>query len=315
MEPVIHSSYGTLELHPYLPNNWTGGILSGGQAYTYEGQLGRVTLQQFHDQKFSICYAVTNFLQKIKLFWNEQPVLRLQYVLDGKLRYKIKRNKSIQLNSGQLNGVWQPGRVTEAHLEKGKFEIFQFAVQPEFVQELIPHFPQAKAFPSETARQWIGEERQKDIYEILNAPYTDFARRFFYETKVREHLLAFSLPVAQERDIHFSEEEIERIYSVDRKILEDLSKHHSTEDLARFARMPEAKLNALFKDIIGVSMFERYKEAKLQKARKYLLETDIQVKVMYEMVGYESYTGFVEAFKERFGLSPLRYRKKFRPFD
>jgi AraC-like DNA-binding protein len=314
MEPVIHSSYGTLKLQPYLPNDWNGGILSGGQAYSYEGQLGSLTIQQFHDQKFSICYAVTNLLQKIKLFWHERPLLRLQYVLDGQLHYKANR-KTIRLGSGQLNGVWHPGRKTEANLDKGKLEIFQLAVHPQLIRELVPQFPETKSFPSETTKQWIGEERGKDIYEILNVQYGDDARRFFYETKIREHLLAFILPVNHESDFHYTEEEKERINSIDRKILYDLTKHYSTEDLARFAKMSEGKLISAFKEIIGVSMFERYKEAKLQKAKKYLLETDIQIKVLYKIVGYNSYTGFIEAFKERFGLSPLRFRKKFRPFD
>jgi AraC-like DNA-binding protein len=123
------------------------------------------------------------------------------------------------------------------------------------------------------------------------------------------------LPLPQKRFENYPDELVERIYKVDREILSDLTKHHSTKDLADFSRMPEAKLIALFKEIIGVSMFDRYKEAKLLKAKKYLLETDVQIKVLYEMVGYESYTGFVEAFRERFGLSPLQFRKRFRPFD
>jgi two-component system response regulator YesN len=61
-------------------------------------------------------------------------------------------------------------------------------------------------------------------------------------------------------------------------------------------------------------MFERYKEAKLQKARRYLLETDVRVNQLYKTAGYDSYSGFVRAFKDHFKLTPHKYRKKYRPF-
>lgn len=313
MEPVIHSSHGALTLVPTLPKGWKGGILCGSQPYSYQGPLGTATLQKFGDEKFSICYVAGHFLQKTKLFWKEQPLLRLQYVLEGNLHYGGREEKWTNLCGGQVNGVWAPARETAADLAKGKLEILQIAFQPEVVQELLPGFPNLQDI-SENLRQWIGEDRQKDIYEMLNVPFNETAARFLYRTKIREHLFKFLLPLPENHLDQYADEIKERIYKVDRKILKNLKTHYTTKELADFVKMPEGKLIALFKEIIGVSMFDRYKEAKLQKAKKYLLETDIQVKVMYEMVGYSSYTGFVEAFKDRFGISPLQFRKKFRPF-
>jgi AraC-like DNA-binding protein len=315
MKPVLYSSHGTLLLKPSLPYEWNGGVLAGSEAYSYEGPLGTATIQKFRDKKFSICYAASNFFQRIKLFWDEKPLLRLQYILDGTFRYCGNGERAIKLRSGQVNAVWAPGRETIADLEKGDFKIFQIAFSLELVQELLPQFPAVASLPNETSKQWIGEDREKDIYDILNAPYEDNAQRFFYGTKIREHLLSLLLPAPPQGLERYTDDEIERVYKVDRKILKDLSQHYTTEELAAYVKMSEGKLIAAFKEIIGASMFDRYKEAKLQKAKKYLLETDTQVKVLYEMVGYSSYTGFVEAFTERFGLSPLRYRKKFRPFD
>jgi len=315
MEPVLHSSHGTITLSPSLPRGWRGGILSGSQPFSYEGPLGRATIQKFRDEKFSICYAVSDFLQKIKLYWKEEPLVRLQYVLDGRLQYRGEDKKLVKVKDGQVNVVWAPQRETTADFSAGKIELFQIAIHPEIVKEILPQFPDVQSLPQESSRQWIGEERHKDIYEMLNVPYKDSVRRFFYGIKVREHLMRFLVTSPQKNVHQYSEDAIERVYKVDREILKDLTKRHSTKDLADFVKMPEGKLIQLFKEIIGVSMFDRYKEAKMQKAKQYLLETDVQVKVLYEIVGYESYTGFVEAFKERFGLSPFQYRKKFRPFD
>ena len=315
MEPVIYSPNGALSFQPSLPSGWRGNILPGSKAFSHEGPAGTITLQKFYDGKFSICYTVANLLHRIKLSWEEEPLLKLRYILEGRLNYKEDSGRLIKVKQGQFNATWSPGRLTTADFKKGNFEMLQIAFKPGLVQEVLPRFPQVRSFPAESSIQWTREDREKNIYELLNVPYNNEALRFFYETKIREHLLSFLLPVQKEGIEGYTEDEIERVYKVDHKILKDLSQHHSTEDLARFVKMPEAKLIALFKEIMGVSMFERYKEAKLQKAKKYLLETDIQVKVLYELVGYNSYTGFVEAFKDRFGLSPLQYRKKYKPFD
>jgi AraC-like DNA-binding protein len=315
MEPVFQSSHGVISLIPSLPAGWTGGILPGSHPYSYVGPLGAATVQKFDDKRFSICYLVSEFLQKIKLFWKEESLLRLQYVLDGKLQYREPKGKLIKLKPGQVNAVWSPGRATTADLKEGRLEILQIAFRPEVVQELLPDFPDDVRLPAESSRQWIGQDRQKDIYELLNVSYTDDARRFFYSIKVREHLLRFLLPIPGQDLSSYPEEIIERIFRVDREILKDLTKHHNSKDLADLVKLPEARLVTLFKEIIGVSMFDRYKEAKLEKAKRYLVETDIPIKALSKMVGYESYTGFLDAFKEKFKISAYRYRKNYRPFD
>jgi AraC-like DNA-binding protein len=310
---VIRSSHGDIVLTPSLPQGWNGHLLPGSQPYSYEGPLGAFTIQEFYNKGFSICYAVINTLQKIKFFWKEEHLLRFQYLLHGMLRYKGNNEKIIRLRAGHLNVVWAPGRETCAEFNKGEFEIFQIAFQPELVKELVPDFPPAKFFAPERSNQWIGKERQKDLYDILNAPYNSSVLPFFYGIKIREHLLACLL-YNSGRTGKYSDGELEKIYEIDRMILENPGQHYSMKELAELALMNEGKLVEMFTDIIGVSMFERYKEAKLQKARRYLLETDVRVNQLYKTAGYDSYSGFVRAFKDHFKLTPHKYRKKYRPF-
>jgi AraC-like DNA-binding protein len=64
---------------------------------------------------------------------------------------------------------------------------------------------------------------------------------------------------------------------------------------------------------MGLNLFERLREARLARAKQLLLETDLQVKVIFREVGYKSLSGFEDAFKEKYGLPPLQYRKAFQP--
>ena len=79
--------------------------------------------------------------------------------------------------------------------------------------------------------------------------------------------------------------------------------------LARLVHMTEFKLKWAYKAVIGRPMFERLREARLEQARQLLLHTDEQIKNIHKKVGYKSLSAFEEAFKEKYGLPPLRYRK------
>lgn len=314
MEPVIYTSQGALPFRPSLPPAWKGHVLSGSQPYSFEGQACAIALQKFLDPKFSICYAVADFFQKVKLTWEEGPWLRLQYVLSGVLKYKGDSGRNVKIKAGQYNAIWSPGRHTTGEFTTGRFEMLQLTFKPELVRELLPGFPDTGILPTENKVHWLGEEMAK-VRSLLDLVHEGEARRFLYETRIREQLFACLSPLAYQKFDHYDEEKIGRIHAVDHRILDNLEHHYSIAELANIAHMSESELVTMYKDIIGVSMFDRYKEAKLEKARQYLLETKEQVKNLYKIVGYGSYSGFVEAFKKRFGLSPLQYRKKFRPFD
>jgi AraC family transcriptional regulator, transcriptional activator of the genes for pyochelin and ferripyochelin receptors len=106
---------------------------------------------------------------------------------------------------------------------------------------------------------------------------------------------------------------VDKVREVDRLILRDLSEWLHISVLAKKVSLSQFKLKLAYKRIIGMNMFERLREARLEKGRMLLLETDYQVKLIYRMVGYKSLSGFEEAFKEKYGLPPLQYRKKYQP--
>lgn len=311
MEPVINSPGGKLAFQASLPKNWKGKILSGSIASYHLGPQLELSLQKFQEEEFHFAYVEGNFSKKLQLSWKEEPLLRIQYILAGSVEYRAE-NGNIKLKAGQVNAVWAPGRETTATFYKGIFKMFQVAVSSSLVQELLPNFPTVTSFPAEHLKRWIGKSVTDAIDEILGSTYTAETRSFYYKTKSRELLLSYARPVQQQDK--YPEHIRTAIHKVDQKILEDATKYYTTKELARLANLSEAKLIEAYKDIVGVSMFERYKEAKLQRAVKYLVETDEQIKVFYKWVGYDSISGFVEAFTKRFGDSPLQYRIKHRPF-
>jgi len=314
MEPVIYSPEGALSFEPTLPKDWNGKVLAGSEPWTCSGQAGTLVVQKFHDEEFSICYAVCEFAKKTELTWTEGPRLRLQFLLNGELSYRDSRNKRIRLETGQVNAVWAPGRTTTAVFSKGISQIFQIGFSVDLVRELSPDFPDTNDFQPEHLKRVFDKESNDSIYKMLDTIHGGHARRFFYKTRSMDHLLDFWHPPADKAN-DYPDHVKQTILKIDRLILERLDHHYTTKELADIAYMTEASLLQAFKDIVGVTMFDRYKEAKLELAKKYLLETDARINELYRDVGYASYSGFIDAFTAHFGTSPRQFRKKFKPFD
>lgn len=71
-----------------------------------------------------------------------------------------------------------------------------------------------------------------------------------------------------------------------------------------------AQLERVFFDSVGVSPIKYLTDVRLSHAADLILSTDLPITAIAEAVGYNSSSGFIEAFKNKYKCSPLKYRKK-----
>lgn len=86
----------------------------------------------------------------------------------------------------------------------------------------------------------------------------------------------------------------------------------SAPDLAQVARelgMPERRLNELFRDKVGLSLFDYTLELRLGSARRLLESSGLQVQQIADRVGYLNAGDLTRAFRRRYGVSPRQYRQ------
>jgi len=308
--------YDPLVLKPDLPKGWKGKILPGSQSFSYEGNFGNIIIQQYKQDQWCIRYTIFRFLKKMVLQWKEEATLCIRFVLQGDLSYRGD-GKKFQVKAGSVNILWAPRRETFTTLLRNEeYVLFNLHYAPALVQQLLPSFPTKGIFPEHKSSP-IEMEWNKTINEILDAPYDDEETlRFYFENKVREILLFLLLqPGAGIRYEGLTKEVVNKVHETDRLILKDLNSWLHIPALAKKVALSEFKLKLAFKQVIGMNMFERLREARLEKGKKLLLETDHQGKVIYSMVGFKSLSGFEDAFKEKYGLPPLKFRKKFQLRD
>lgn len=68
-------------------------------------------------------------------------------------------------------------------------------------------------------------------------------------------------------------------------------------------------LSRCFKEHTGFSVIEYYNFARLERAKKYLLETDKTISEIFQSLGYNSIHHFSNAFKNLYGCSPSQFRR------
>jgi len=88
------------------------------------------------------------------------------------------------------------------------------------------------------------------------------------------------------------------------------ARHFKVAELAKLAGASRAAFVRLFRAATGTSPQRFLRGRRLQRAAELLLTTDETLAQIAARVGYESEFSLSRAFKQRFGLSPSRYREQ-----
>jgi AraC-like DNA-binding protein len=82
------------------------------------------------------------------------------------------------------------------------------------------------------------------------------------------------------------------------------------QQLAELSFMSVRNFQRIFKEATGLSPNDYLLELRVQHASKLLVETDSAIFDVSEQVGIPDWFYFSKAFKKKFGVSPLKYRKQ-----
>lgn len=101
---------------------------------------------------------------------------------------------------------------------------------------------------------------------------------------------------------------IERVQA----FLEDnyASKEVSLQQVADHVGFSKNYLSNLFKQETGTTIWNYLLDVRMKKAREMLLNTDLKLYEIADRLGYSEQIYFSRMFKERYGLSPLEFKKR-----
>ena len=124
----------------------------------------------------------------------------------------------------------------------------------------------------------------------------------------------FMLSIQFKRDKYenikkYTVQEINLIYNAEKIILDNLENTPSLEQLSSQLNISIYKLQKCFKEILGSTVYEYIKKARIEKSKIYLKNTDMPVICIANQIGYENPSKFANAFKSCTGITPSEYRK------
>ena len=97
-----------------------------------------------------------------------------------------------------------------------------------------------------------------------------------------------------------------------RKVLLRIEQDPATtvRELARLVHLSGSRLGHLFKLETGLELRHYLVEARLEKAAELLRETDMQIKEISHLTGYQHVPSFDRVFRKKFKVSPVDYRRE-----
>lgn len=304
-----------------LPDNYKGPILAGAVCYSARVNHSELILQELRGEEYSVRLIIGKFLKKLSATnWIHTEGLYSNLMFKDSIRNKILSLGKMHLREGQYSCFYTQPSVCSSFFEKGKeFEMFDLFYSPLLLQELVPFFPELKsvigANPGKLITPkpfWLPVAIKEVINQLLNCPYDETTRQFYFDLKVKE-LLYYMLESAFKQDsskLSFTPWEVARIHEA-RKILQEniARKPPSIKALAKQVALNEYKLKIGFRQYFHSSIGQWMQEQKFQYSRELILNTNKPVKEISKLVGYPLTTNFITAFRKYFGVTPGDLRR------
>jgi AraC-like DNA-binding protein len=321
---ISSPKYGVITLTPIVPENIPGLLLPGSETTFCEREFGTMIIQEFNADHYSLRYAIFNFIKKVTLFFKEENSdLKTEIALKGAIKIKANAGKDVNLKQGEFALFRSSDNSRTILFEKGKeYRIFDTTYFAELLNELIESFPSLKDFinntllnNTKTAVRQLSFSSAKMIdlaYDILKCPHDESLRRLYFENKVNDQLFELIAQAYKKEPAEngLTQMETSAVVKARGIILKDITQHYTIPDISKQVQLNELKLKAGFKKIYGTGIFECLLEARMEGAKKLLIETDKPLKEIASLTGYEYLTNFAIAFRKYFGYTPGSVRKK-----
>lgn len=153
--------------------------------------------------------------------------------------------------------------------------------------------------------QKVGIGLGDKVFEVIKTYQT---KDFLFSQKSSAQLKIVLLEMLEEKYKINTEHELAR------KVIEYIRQNYSRFDLTNLAIAKEFNyhpyhLGRIFKASTKQNVHEYLLDYRLEMAKRLLITTIDSITVIAEKTGFNSYTYFIKLFRERVGVSPLKYRK------
>ena len=320
---ISSPKYGPIQLQPIDAGDVSGLVLPGSKISHSDTDFGAITVQQVIADHFSLRYSVFSLVKKMSLFIQEEAaVLRSQFVLRGKIGIQSEE-ETLFIREGQFMLFNADEQRLNSQIENNtEHQLFDATYSYEFIQPLLQAFPSIESFINQDESSDLAyklkevvtasPEMKKIVYDLFKCPYDENLRRLYFENKLNDFLFEALVNTLNGKPTKskIANGDQDALFVARDLILADITKHLTIKELSQLVNLNEFKLKSGFKEIFGIGPFEFLLQARMEKARELLLETDKPMKEIAALTGFEFLTNFIAAFRKYYGYTPGELRRK-----
>ncbi|WP_159727728.1 helix-turn-helix transcriptional regulator [Sphingobacterium sp. 18053] len=202
-----------------------------------------------------------------------------------------------------------------------EFQLCEINLSPEFFKRFLPDdskffadfrnaIDRGKSGLLTNMHRRITHDMYQIINEIINCQRKGIFKKIFLEAKIME-LLLLQLEQFQEEDfvaVSLKQADIDKIYAVREFLLKNMDTNSTLVNLAHLVGTNEFTLKKGFKELFGTTVFGFWHDAKMEHAKKLILDEDRTIGEVSDLAGYKNQRHFSEAFKRKFGIPPSKLK-------
>lgn len=328
MELSITASDGSqLEFKPGVPSGMENYALPGVSSVSAVAPFGKMLYHEFKGGGFTLVYSHYLIDKNVTLEARlDEPVMEFQLAIKNNIHFYRSGIGDVYMLEKQFNLFYTPFWETSCELkEKQEYTTLVITFCVEYLERLAPHFPFLEDFLSHVRQgitaslsevyNYANIQMMGITHDILYGDFSEKVKNLYVETKVME-LLIQALGKVGDFHTNTSSKIVLRPYDIDRIreaaeiLIQSMDNPLTIVELAHRVGLNDYKLKKGFKQIYGTTIFNYFMNARMERARSLLEDTNIPIMDIAFMTGYRNISNFITAFRKNFGGSPGSLRKR-----
>lgn len=221
-------------------------------------------------------------------------------------------NTHYQIKSGDII-YRKPGQLTHGIAPHRSLLVF-FSITSDYSQELeVCSIPVLENIPP-VIHPEPAEAYQQLFYSIMseyvNASYAAPLLTKSYLLKLIYNLYFWSAELS-DKTVQSNSPYYARIKKVINYVQCNYASKIDLSILAGLAELSPNYFHKVFTQIMNRTPYEYINNTRLEKAKEFLIQTDLKIQKVAENSGFESSAYFSEVFKKAYNISPRDFRKKY----
>lgn len=267
-------------------------------------------------EDFAVTRVRLSSAQRLCLHWpKEAAAVKIVLLVDGQINLSVGEH-AVAIDRERLNMVYSNNATTEIYSISGDIDFVIIKLSKAFIKTLIPQTehdlfekePHFKSFFKSGYKLTL--KISELISQVLDYKCPEYLKRIHLQSKITELFFQLMLNYTAERE---SSQELpihveKQMYEAKKQILENIKNPHTLKTLARIIGTNEYELKRNFKQLFGITVFGYINDIRMQRAQKYLKNTQLTIAQIADKIGYKNPQHFSTAFKKSIGSTPSAYR-------